>query len=197
PYWIRKPNIDKAGEKLPARKNARPYYDPAIPDGSLVLHGVRFDVEVERWTRTGSVGGKGKGVVSKVERHASYWLRLVERAGETPSGVWLGIPEEVAPLVVVMREHRHAVSMRDRVGRAIADGGLPSYAKLARKMAGHKLRLGRLVLFCGWNRLVKDGPLDAGFSVLSSYGDGGGGWDNVPFDEAAYYAAYCREERKA
>lgn len=192
PYWVAKAAIDKAGEKLPTRKNARAYYDPVIPDGTVSLHGEHFDVEVERWTRTGSVGGK-KGVVSKVERHASHWLRLIERRGETPSGVWRGMPEEVAPLVVVMRRHQNAVSMRDRVGRAIAEGGLPSYAKLARKMGAHKLRLGRLVLFAGWDRLVSAGPLDAGFSVLSSYGEGGGGWDDVPLEEAAAYTEHCRE----
>ncbi|MDP9438381.1 MAG: hypothetical protein M3P49_06525 [Actinomycetota bacterium] len=195
PYWIAKPALDKAGAPLPTRKNARAYHDPAIPDASMVLYDVRFDLEVERWTRTGAVGVRGKkGVVGKVERHASHWLGLLERAGGAASpGGWPGMPEEVAPLVIVMREHARAVSMRNRVGKAIIEGRLPRHAELARRMGRHRLRLGRLVLFVGWDRLVRDGPLDAGHSALSSYGEGGGGLDDVPLDEAAAYVEHCRE----
>ncbi len=223
PYWVQKPAKDKAGEDLPERKNARAYYDPVIPDGTVSIYGTRFDVEVERWTRTGSASGKGKGVVSKVERHAAYWLRVCERAEEASvrewsadmkaaygdkrpwktevdayreSLGWLGLADGAAPLVIIMREHEHAVSMRNRVGRAIAEGGLPNFAKLAQKMGRHDLRPGRLVLFAGWDRLVDYGPLDGGFATLASY-EKGGGLDDVQLDEAAAYAEHCREPREA
>ncbi|MDP9485705.1 MAG: hypothetical protein M3Q49_07965 [Actinomycetota bacterium] len=182
PYWLKKPNIDKAGEVLPERRNARAYYDPVIPDGSVSLYGARFDVEVERWTRTGTAGGKGKGVVPKVERHAAYWLRRYERAEEAlvrewsasmraahgkerprkteldayrASLGWLGLPGEVAPLVIVMRTEAAADGMRSRVRKAYGEGRMPRLAALQAKLGEHGVDVGRLVLYAGWDTLSR------------------------------------------
>lgn len=196
PYWIKKPLVDKAGEPLPERKNGRSYYDPAIPDASVEIYGTRYDLEVERWIRTGYVETgrkKGKkGVVPKIERHAAYWLRLYklaegllvrtwikQRAAELKAAKserkvtkpevaayrdslgWLGLPEDVAPLVIVMRTEADADRMRARVRAAYDEGRMPRLAELQRKLGPHGFDAGRLVLYAGWDTLSRSSaPLD-------------------------------------